>query len=1131
MKKVLLFFFTICTVQIVIGQTPGNVSAGLRLWLKADAGVTGSATVSSWTDHAGISNATAAGGGGTNPALITNAMNFNPGIRFYTGASNYLKTAVNPASTTMTLIGVYKTSQSAGSSQFYASPAIIGGETNSFQNDYALGFNNGNLAIKATSGDNFNITSASPTNNGIPHIAIGTRVNTIAAGSINLYTNGTNVGGASSDVNVLSDPGGVGIGNHYDAILQAQFDGDIAEVIIYNSVLSGAERKRVEGYLALKYGITLGDNYLASDGLTTVYDTTGYSNNIAGIGRDDNTGLYQKQSKSSNSPAEVLMSLDNAAADNATNNGVLVNNQFLVWGDDGASGASVVTDIPGIDKRFLKWWKVSNTNSISQAIAVLYPVNGFVLYSSPHLISNVSANTLGAVTTPLSNTIVVVDGMSYYSVQYTFAPGDTYFTFGSPVQYYPKTTAINLAEPADWTADITGTGGASPFNFSTEGDVFEVNNNMLNASFSGAWAIDGGANVMITNSGGLTATGTGYLTIGAMSTFDCNSLPFVLQSTANNTAAIGPVFGTLSNANNVTVERYITDTYTRRWHLLSPPVTGQAIYNGWQESGNNNSSYGTFITNPAIYNNSLSNDAISGFDRVSTNLTGGATTSIRGITADGTLTTLSNTNAVLINANPAWFLFVRSARPAGSYDNSVTAATTLRTTGLLNQGTYNTTIAAGAGVVTLPNPYASPLDISGSILPSTNGTDRSFYAWDPAYGGSLGGYKLYTDNNTLATGGAFPSVMNELQSNQAIFMVKGSAGVTATFTEGNKVQSVYGNVLRTTNASLSKSIVIKLQSADTAGALTERDLTYAQFSPANSNAVIPGEDVEKLGNFNENLSLYRNGSYLYKEVMKQPALDDSLYVQLWKTTAQPYTLQIESNGLTNNVLPYLIDNKTNTETPLSVGGTDLYNFTSDGGNSDLGRFTIVFRPATALPVSIISINAYKQNTGSNVDWKVAQESGVVNYDVEKSTDGVAFTKFATVSATNTATAHTYSSYDAAPVNGTNYYRVRTNGVNGQSTLTAIVKLVFGKAVKPGISIYPNPVKGSVVTVNMEGLAKGVYSLSIYSNDGKQVATKNITISNSGAVNEQINLPAGTAKGIYQLKLTGTNNFTQQLIVE
>ena len=77
----------------------------------------------------------------------------------------------------------------------------------------------------------------------------------------------------------------------------------IAEIITYRTKHSSTEIDKIESYLAIKYGITRGNNsgtstaynYVASDG-TTIFNkslNTGYNNDIAGIGRDDASGLRQ----------------------------------------------------------------------------------------------------------------------------------------------------------------------------------------------------------------------------------------------------------------------------------------------------------------------------------------------------------------------------------------------------------------------------------------------------------------------------------------------------------------------------------------------------------------------------------------------------------------------------------------------------------------------------------------------------------------------------------------------------------------------------------------------------------------------------------------------------------------------
>ncbi|MFT6865272.1 MAG: hypothetical protein ACJA08_000089 [Cyclobacteriaceae bacterium] len=62
-------------------QVPGNVTAPtLKLWLKANAGVTKTLPVTAWADQGGGQpNAVKVG---TAPNLISNGLNFNPVLRF-----------------------------------------------------------------------------------------------------------------------------------------------------------------------------------------------------------------------------------------------------------------------------------------------------------------------------------------------------------------------------------------------------------------------------------------------------------------------------------------------------------------------------------------------------------------------------------------------------------------------------------------------------------------------------------------------------------------------------------------------------------------------------------------------------------------------------------------------------------------------------------------------------------------------------------------------------------------------------------------------------------------------------------------------------------------------------------------
>jgi len=151
---------------------------------------------------------------------------------------------------------------------------------------------------------------------------------------------------------------------------EASTDARIAEIITFSARKDDAdlttERNRIQSYLAVKYGITLGVNgtsqdYVDSSG-AVIWDqsvNSGYNYDIAGIGRDDASDLNQKQSSSVNNatdgtgPTEGILTIGltdiyNTNNENITNNSAntLENKEFLMWGNNGANlnlAASVVS--------------------------------------------------------------------------------------------------------------------------------------------------------------------------------------------------------------------------------------------------------------------------------------------------------------------------------------------------------------------------------------------------------------------------------------------------------------------------------------------------------------------------------------------------------------------------------------------------------------------------------------------------------------------------------------------------------------------------------------------------------------------------------------------------------------------
>lgn len=256
------------------------------------------------------------------------------------------------------------------------------------------------------------------------------------------------------------------------------FPGDIMEVIWYKRTLTANEQTRVNSYLAVKNGVTLNENYLATNS-NVVWDrtnNTGYNNNIFGIARDEVTVLNQKQSGSINSGQRLIISTTGLADNNVANTtGLPVNQQYLMIGDNNlkqglktplayTGGANGETNF-----RFEAIWKVQNTNNVG-TVTVAWPkgIKNLYLVQSSDETFDTTDNF-----TPMA-TEVTINGVIYQTANVTLGNGQ-FFTFagfglapGGVINnlsywYRADKEAANTGDGTDvtaWTDQFSGTTSA-----------------------------------------------------------------------------------------------------------------------------------------------------------------------------------------------------------------------------------------------------------------------------------------------------------------------------------------------------------------------------------------------------------------------------------------------------------------------------------------------------------------------------------------------------------------------------------------------------------------------------------------------------------------------------------------------
>ena len=188
--------------------------------------------------------------------------------------------------------------------------------------------------------------------------------------------------------------------------------------------------------------------------------------------------------------------------------------------------------------------------------------------------------------------------------------------------------------------------------------------------------------------------------------------------------------------------------------------------------------------------------------------------------------------------------------------------------------------------------------------------------------------------------------------------------------------------------------------------------------------------------------------------------------------------------------------------------------------SAFGAF-VVAEIGAALPVKFGSIKAYEKQNGIQLDWKVYSENKVKSYEIERSADARSYTTVGSLPALyNNTSDGDYGFFDANPLPGISYYRIKNNDLDGKSAYSIVVRVNRNKSIK-GLSIYPNPVLNRVVSLQGSDLARGNYKISIFAANGQEIYKQQIK-HNGGTISQTIELPSTISKGVYMFSVRDEN---------
>ncbi len=331
---------------------PGGVTDELHVWLKADAGVGSIGT--SWEDQScnGFDYTTVAG------PSVESGWNYNPVIEILSGGFDAPAGAELGTDWTVFFVSALLASDNIG--------RLIDGHSG----DYLLGYHGAYRNGIDINGSPSEYNSGIATTSGIEEPHVFTYVRESTGSTIDARVDGDLLKTFTS----TNSGSGIRLDINQGANSSESTDSWIGEFIIYNKELSDAEIQKVEAYLGTKYAVALsnadggtGGDYISTGG-TTYWDASAnstHNTDIVVIGKDANTGLTQKQSKSQDDSLIVFIS--SLASDNASNAGTITNDEsFITIGHNGGallSNSSVNAERPaGIETRFAREWKLTNTN-------------------------------------------------------------------------------------------------------------------------------------------------------------------------------------------------------------------------------------------------------------------------------------------------------------------------------------------------------------------------------------------------------------------------------------------------------------------------------------------------------------------------------------------------------------------------------------------------------------------------------------------------------------------------------------------------------------------------------------------------------------------------------------------------
>ncbi|MBS1509875.1 MAG: hypothetical protein JST86_03490, partial [Bacteroidetes bacterium] len=208
---------------------------------------------------------------------------------------------------------------------------------------------------------------------------------------------------------------------------------------------------------------------------------------------------------------------------------------------------------------------------------------------------------------------------------------------------------------------------------------------------------------------------------------------------------------------------------------------------------------------------------------------------------------------------------------------------------------------------------------------------------------------------------------------------------------------------------------------------------------------------------------------------------------------------------------------------VATTGSVISNSVSSFNNN----FTIA-STSWVLRMDIISFTGSRTGVYNKLNWAIANEQNVLQYELQRSADGVTFSTINTQAAQNNNSMALYTYDDAVTQAGKWYYRLRCTDILGAVKYSAIIQINIAATDNNALYVIKNPVKENI-EIFAAASAKGKYQYTIANTAGQVMQAGTLDIKTQGVYNITFN--SYFTPGVYVLLMKNDNAVLQKTIMK